>query len=536
MTGIGRKRAVVAGLLATVLLLGLLGTWLLAPRSVLSTLPDLSRLVSAPAPEAPSLASLMAELEGASEPERKLFLAMQKIVDGDIQSANDIALELTTKYPNFQLAHIIKADINNARLGKGSLIFATNEQGEPAAPHLAHLRTELLRRVEAVRERPDGNSWPAQLIAFNPNSPYAMVVDASKSRLYLLRRSDTPGAAPELIHDFFMSVGKAGIGKEVEGDNKTPLGVYRVLQRRDSTELPVFYGSGALTLDYPNSVDRHLRKTGHGIWIHGSPPENMVRPPEASEGCVVLSNTDMSALLNLAGVIGAPVIISESISWVDAQTHALRQNELLGLLNSWLQSQALTGLTAETAGLQFWNEPSGKAYMAAAVVHENGTDVRRFFFELTGSGLDLIASIPRLPSRTPTMVAGVSPPQAALTQPQRQEAPSAEVTAILSAMDGWAKAWSRKAVNEYFAFYHPAFVASNGQRGESWRSERRARILPRDQISVSFSTPRIVVTGNMATSTFVQSYTADGNTMRARKRLTFQQLDGRWLITREEVI
>jgi murein L,D-transpeptidase YafK len=42
-----------------------------------------------------------------------------------------------------------------------------------------------------------------------------------------------------------MSIGKQGIGKRLEGDKKTPVGVYRLTSRLDEARLDNFYGMGA---------------------------------------------------------------------------------------------------------------------------------------------------------------------------------------------------------------------------------------------------------------------------------------------------
>jgi hypothetical protein len=337
----------------------------------------------------------------SSDSERKLLSLLHEILDGNMDAAQRTAVNLTAKYPNFQLAQIIKADIYNARIGKTSMLFSVdNSSGHPAYPHLADLRTELLRRINAIRVRPDFDTWPAELIDFNPNSPYAVVVDATKSRLYLLRKSIAPDGPPELVLDFFMSVGLAGIGKEFEGDNKTPLGVYRILQRRSSSELPIFFGTGALTLDYPNIVDRYLGRTGHGIWIHGSPPETMVRSPEASEGCVVLSNADMSALLDIEGIIGAPVIISESVSWLSSKAQSIRRSAALEYFQSWLKNSNFGELNSKQVGFQRWADRNGNDYLVATVLDFNGHDIMRFFFEYADNEFKLIRSIPRLSARS----------------------------------------------------------------------------------------------------------------------------------------
>ena len=94
--------------------------------------------------------------------------------------------------------------------------------------------------------------------------------------------------------DFYISLGKNGVEKQRQGDQKTPLGVYRVISARE--RLPDFYGPGAFPLDYPNDWDRLQHRNGHGIWLHGTPSDTYSRAPWATDGCVVLTNEDFAKL------------------------------------------------------------------------------------------------------------------------------------------------------------------------------------------------------------------------------------------------
>ena len=102
-------------------------------------------------------------------------------------------------------------------------------------------------------------------------------MDASRSRLYLFENT---GSELKLVGDYYLSVGKLGTEKSVEGDMRTPLGVYYVTSNLDPRTLKDFYGSGALPINYPNPYDMQRGKTGGGIWLHGTPPGQFSRPPQ----------------------------------------------------------------------------------------------------------------------------------------------------------------------------------------------------------------------------------------------------------------
>ncbi|MDH4284589.1 MAG: L,D-transpeptidase family protein, partial [Gallionellaceae bacterium] len=136
------------------------------------------------------------------------------------------------------------------------------------------------------------------------------------------------------VSDFYISTGKKGSDKVVEGDQKTPLGVYFVNASLPKNKLTDFYGSGAFPLSYPNEWDRRQKRNGHGIWLHGTPSDTYSRPPRASNGCVVLSNDDLENLGKVLQVGVTPVIITSQMDWSSEQDQAERA-ELLNEIEQW---------------------------------------------------------------------------------------------------------------------------------------------------------------------------------------------------------
>ena len=96
----------------------------------------------------------------------------------------------------------------------------------------------------------------------------------------------------------------------------TPLGTYHITGSLNPRSLVDFYGVGALPINYPNAWDRKQGRKGHGIWLHGTPSDTFSRPPRASDGCVVLANSDFLALNNHLQGASVPVIISDSVEWL----------------------------------------------------------------------------------------------------------------------------------------------------------------------------------------------------------------------------
>ncbi len=248
------------------------------------------------------------------EGEERLLQIYTLMARGQSRDALRQATQLTNDLPHFQLAQLVYGDLLAARTRPVKAIGDVPDNiAQQATAPLKDLREESQRRIKALKERPTAGSIPSQFLALSTKSRHAIAVDASRSRLYLLE--NTP-AGLTLVDDYYISVGKAGTAKLTEGDQRTPLGVYYITSRLDPATLKEFYGSGALPINYPNILDAKLGKTGSGIWLHGTPPNQYVRAPQASDGCVVLANPDLERIARTIEPRTTPVVIANQLQWV----------------------------------------------------------------------------------------------------------------------------------------------------------------------------------------------------------------------------
>lgn len=97
--------------------------------------------------------------------------------------------------------------------------------------------------------------------------------------------------------------------KQVEGDLKTPIGVYEL--NKKIKELDPFYGPLALVTNYPNKYDRSLKKSGSGIWIHGYPMKGSRNP--YTKGCLALKNKKLLDLNKDINYTNTMLVISPNI-------------------------------------------------------------------------------------------------------------------------------------------------------------------------------------------------------------------------------
>ncbi len=135
-----------------------------------------------------------------------------------------------------------------------------------------------------------------------------------------------------------MSVGQNGVGKQSNGDQRTPLGIYFVVEHLDTSKLHEKYGPIAFPLDYPNVWDQANDRTGDGIWIHGVAPNVGPRPSLDTNGCIVLPNDHLLALEAHLTPLETPVIVTRNIEHASREEIARSRAELMSALRLWSDS------------------------------------------------------------------------------------------------------------------------------------------------------------------------------------------------------
>jgi len=162
--------------------------------------------------------------------------------------------------------------------------------------------------------------------------PYNLEVHKSTQELIVK-------AGDEVIKRFHISFGKGGTGsKRQMGDNKTPVGVYKILEFKPDSKFHYF-----MHINYPNSVDAwhgykaNLISAGQFKEIVAASKNNTLPPQDTSlggyiglhgigeitedklsihdqhnwtDGCIALRNEEISELRQYVS-IGTPVLIKE---------------------------------------------------------------------------------------------------------------------------------------------------------------------------------------------------------------------------------
>ncbi len=244
----------------------------------------------------------------------------------------DLALEninhLVSLYPDFRLAQLIRGDLLLARAQP--IMTMGNVKAAPS--QLDDLRSEARVRLNNYLQQPAQGLVPGELLQLDSSLTSAVVVDTSKSRLYLFQNKD--GVLTRLAN-FYVTIGKNGIDKTREGDKRTPLGVYYITSKKDGKKVGPLYGDEVFPLNYPNDWDQKQGRHGHGIWLHGTPYDTYSRAPKSSDGCVVLTNSDLSVLSKYLTIGVTPMIITSHIDWVVPQSVDSNKATLISAMESW---------------------------------------------------------------------------------------------------------------------------------------------------------------------------------------------------------
>ncbi len=276
---------------------------------------------------------LKREPRRSSPDEARLLEVYGLLASGDGDQALQKAQRLATDAPGFALAQLLYADLLTAQAqptaGFGA---AASDVVSAARERLDELTDEARVRVQAASVMPSAGLVPSALVTLAPNVKHAVAVDVARSRLYVFENGSQ---GLSLIREYYASIGKNGMVKQVAGDQRTPLGIYFVTKQIPGATLPAKYGKQALALNYPNPYDRLQGRGGDGIWLHGIPTGMYSRAPWTTDGCIALANHYLQELSAYIDVQATPIIVAERLEWVKPAELTTRHADFLGVFEKW---------------------------------------------------------------------------------------------------------------------------------------------------------------------------------------------------------
>jgi len=139
---------------------------------------------------------------------------------------------------------------------------------------------------------------------------YSSVLTCNKEKSTLTLYIKDSSEKYEFKKEHNAYTGKNKGDKIKEGDQRTPIGVYKIVDKLSKdTNLDPFYGPLAFVTSYPNTYDTYRGKNGHGIWIHGLPTEQT--RDEYTKGCIAIQNSNIECLGRNINVNNTLLIIDD---------------------------------------------------------------------------------------------------------------------------------------------------------------------------------------------------------------------------------
>jgi murein L,D-transpeptidase YafK len=160
---------------------------------------------------------------------------------------------------------------------------------------------------------------------------YSNVLACDKSKSALDFYSVDQNKSFKFKKTYSAFTGKFKGDKIKEGDLRTPIGIYQIVQKLSKeTKLDPFYGPLAFVTSYPNVYDTYRGKNGSGIWIHGLPAQDR---DEFTRGCIAINNSSIECLDNNIDISKTLLIINDSAIKTDVSKEVL--TSILAQLYAW---------------------------------------------------------------------------------------------------------------------------------------------------------------------------------------------------------
>ena len=164
----------------------------------------------------------------------------------------------------------------------------------------------------------------------------SIIVDKDKNELFVYSHQKQK-KKPKLIKKYHATLGIVSGDKNLEGDRKTPEGIYFVKSKLSDRQLDERFGKLGLHMNYPNPMDLRHGKTGSDIMIHGTNKPRRLSKNYDSLGCIVVNNKQVDEISKKVQLDLTPVIVYEDFkkSYFKHQAHKKVKETFQKWLKAW---------------------------------------------------------------------------------------------------------------------------------------------------------------------------------------------------------
>jgi murein L,D-transpeptidase YafK len=388
------------------------------------------------------------------------------------------------------------------------------------------------------------------------SSGYVIIVDKQYQKIYAFLKTN----AFSKVFEAPCSTGKNPGAKNISGDAKTPNGIFFVTKILRKPGPPETYGSLAFPLDYPTLADKRAGRNGYNIWIHGT-----TKPltPQQSNGCVVLSDSDLKRLTDLIYFNRTPVLIQESINWISQNQTTPSKDELERILFNWnksfidgdiktLDSLYLPGTEIKGKRREdIFNKlklskPLNKHFLLeprdVSILRQDNTAVIIFdqIFAVnndnTFQGLYNKLILERVNNKwyivDDTSASSISDKKLVQANINHDEVKASSNDSINDLVNKWITSWKSGDMKNYRNCYASDFKSKNMSLND-WVNHKNEVRKRSKNIKISIDNLSIKSGGNNATASFIQHYSSSILKSRSAKRLELKKISGEWKIIKE---
>lgn len=408
-----------------------------------------------------------------------------------------------------------------------------------------------------------GSENPVNFEIYNKGEPFnILVVQKSTQQLTVYSAGDKQ---LKVVRQFACSTGKVKGLKAVEGDAKTPSGIYFITGEILDKDLAAIYGTRAFPLDYPNALDRKKNLNGSAIWLHGTDKKLQ---PYQTNGCVAMDNENIDALKSYIRLNRTPVIITETLGNITV-THnepwqieldknlSIRSNSLksgsyhdylsiyhpdylpdITWWGSWKELRSKPGIDASLSleRLNLFAVSTGEKTVALFDQYLVGNEKKinvgslKFFLSPFYGNLRVIAEEYQETPSHETEAKNQSP---LILAGRRFQEPSYFNQEIESMIDAWLESWSKKEIKQYASFYSKEFKSQNNFNLKQWIAYKEMLNKRYKSIKVSRKGLGIKQDKDELRVSFIQYYKNDSFSSKTNKTIILIKEGGIWKILRE---